>query len=116
MPDTPPREDRRQRSAVRIRGEFVLVVICIGIIAAGPLAVEGAKWWVIGWTALTNMASYIKGRLEPMLDQPPTKAKPMPVEMMNKQENPGIVKEVKTEDGDGSEVSTGPDIGAEGRE
>ena len=65
--------ERRRRSPAKVRAELVLVVVCVGIISAGPLAQEGVKslWGKVFIAAFIAMALYLKGRLEPELDQPP---------------------------------------------
>lgn len=63
--------ERRKRSPLKIRAELILVVVCVGVISAGPLAADGAKPLVVFWAAAVAMASYLKGRLEPALDERP---------------------------------------------
>lgn len=73
-------------------GEMVVVATCVGVIAASPLGVHGETWAVIAWTAASNVASYIKGKLESKPGAPPppagTKDDPVHTEVGNSPSDP----------------------------
>lgn len=73
-------------------GEMALIVVCVGIASAAPLGVQGEAWGVIFWTAASNMASYVKGKLE---TKPGKAQEAQSVIVENQIDNPVPVEEKK---------------------